>query len=300
MDPEAFEYGTDFNNNGVIDAWENDSRPDYVYDTNLKGYHGFVEMGLGGGAGVTVGYYNTRALANGGRNFGRYVKLEWQWRDPEFGQVHMINHLRRVEDNIRNDLVGYEDPLLMKNSLVNTFFMDSKLFAIDNLVLGTSIKYELNRQMGPGGSRYNDIRSWASVNRISYTWSRGKLTITSQLKYMVRRERDLKGKIFPMHRNYFYPILKAEYALTPNTKLKAGAQGFPFMRSWYRDVLNRSMNYTTEDYIVMLTNMSVYKGYRFSFNTGWHLRIKRFEDRSRRSEDEDYSVVFAQLTMGLE
>ena len=72
------------------------------------------------------------------------------------------------------------------------------------------------------------------------------------------------------------------------------------MKSWYHDVLNRNMSYTTEDYVIMLTNMSIYKGYNFSLNAGWHLRIKSFEDRSRESEDEDYSLIFVQLTMGLE
>ncbi len=300
VNPEAFEYGDDLNNNGVIDTWENDDRPDYVYDTNLKGYHGFVELALGSDTDIRVGYYNTRALANGGRNLARYVKLEYFWKAPEFGQLYIANNFRKVEDSIRNDLVDYEDPLLMENSLVNTLFIDSKLFALGNLLLEGSVKYELNWQMNPRGKRYNDITDWASVSRISYNWGKGRLNIVPQLKYMIRRGSDLKNKIYPLHQNFFYPILKAEYALTPNTTLKAGAQGFPFMKSWYHDVLNRNMSYTTEDYVVMLTNMSIYKGYNFSLNTGWHLRIKRFEDRSRESEDEDYSLIFVQLTMGLE
>ena len=55
-DPQEFVYGIDLNNNGVIDERENDNKPDYPYDRDRKGLHGFVALpawqGLGGRGGL--------------------------------------------------------------------------------------------------------------------------------------------------------------------------------------------------------------------------------------------------------
>ena len=36
IDPDEYDFGDDFNNNGVIDAREDDDRPDYPYDRGTK------------------------------------------------------------------------------------------------------------------------------------------------------------------------------------------------------------------------------------------------------------------------
>ena len=67
----------------------------------------------------------------------------------------------------------------------------------------------------------------------------------------------------------------------------------------YHNRVNDSADYTSEDYIGMVTNTSSYSGYELSFNTGYQLRRRRMADRSRKSEDIDYSLFFIRLIAGL-
>ena len=44
-DPDEYDYGWDLNNNGTLDEREDDTKPDYPYNLNTKGYHLFGSYG---------------------------------------------------------------------------------------------------------------------------------------------------------------------------------------------------------------------------------------------------------------
>ena len=65
--PQEFVYGIDLNNNGVIDERENDNKPDYPYDRDRRGLHGFVALPDWRGLSAGVGYYRQDEIAGPGR-----------------------------------------------------------------------------------------------------------------------------------------------------------------------------------------------------------------------------------------
>ena len=128
-----------------------------------------------------------------------------------------------------------------------------------------------------------------------YVWKRGNWTVRPQLKYMAQRTTDQKEVVLPVYETFAYPILRLDYALSPRTALKLGAQA----PSRYRNLVNDSADYESEDYLAMVTNNSSHSGYELSFNAGYQLKRRRMDDRSRAIEDIDYSLFFIRMIVGL-
>ena len=202
------------------------------------------------------------------------------------------------------DVVGigvteFEDPRRLRNSLVNTFFLEGRLKQLQNFNLRSNLKYEVNFQRETSFQEDNRIGVWTSVVAADYRWEIRGLSIRPQMKYMVQRRSDQKEVMQPIFETFFYPILRLDYKLTPQSVLKAGVQGLPPIPSVFHDLHNDSRDYQSEDYLVMLSNTSVYSGYGLSFNMGYQLRKLQMEDRSRKVEDIDYSLFFIRLIAGL-
>ena len=111
---------------------------------------------------------------------------------------------------------------------------------------------------------------------------------------MAQRTTDQKKVVLPAHEVHYYPILRLDYRLSPNTVLKFGAQ----VPGRYRDVLNDSADYRSQDYLAMVTNTSSYSD-ALSFNAGYQLKRRRMDDRRRAIEDIDYSLFFVRMVVGL-
>ena len=310
VNPDPWDYGDDLNNNGVMDIRENDVKPDYAYDVDLRGYHLFTEVDPAKNSKVTVGYYNTKQISAGGRNIVTYAKADYSRYLPFLAEVNLINFLKRVRDNIPNDTFQWvasstgvgvefiEDDLLMKNSLVNTSYLYCRFFKFKNVNIEAQVKYELNMQR-LRADRRNYVREWSSVLKSDYTWRHDRLTVRPQLKYMAHKLRDTHERVHGIHENFFYPILRMDYEITRQTMFKAGAQGFPFLKARYRNLTNRSLNFDMENYTAMITNLSSYSGYEFSLNIGYQINREKFTDRTRQFEDTDYSLFFIRLILGL-
>ena len=156
-------------------------------------------------------------------------------------------------------------------------------------------KLNLNFQRQTAVQQANRIQDWTSVLAADYVWERGNWAVRPQLKYMARRTRDREAAVLPAHEVHFYPILRLDYVLSPNTVVKLGAQA----PGRYRDIVNDTADYGSQDYLAMVTNTSSYSGYEMSFNAGYQLRRRRMEDRSRAVEDIDYSLFFVRMVVGL-
>ena len=329
VDPDDFVYGDDMNNNGVIDRREDDDKPDYPYDRDSKGFHLFSGGRWDNGLQLRLGLLDLRQVLGGGRNWMRYAKAEYNRDEPSLGRIQAVNFLKRVKDTIPDelyrfshddtfgplgpitpvgtrgvnpdDLIGlgitwYQDrPLRMRNSVVNTTFVEGRLRWFPGFSVRANGKLNLNFQRKTSVQRANRIQDWTSVMAADYVWERGNWTVRPQLKYMARRTRDQKEVVLPAHEVHYYPILRLDFRLSPNTVVKLGVQA----PGRYRDILNDSADYTSQDYLAMVTNTSSYSGYEMSFNAGYQLKRRRMEDRSRAIEDIDYSHFFVRMVVGL-
>ena len=192
------------------------------------------------------------------------------------------------------------DELLMRDSLVNTAWLDATLLRVPGLNVNSRLKHTLNRQRRTRLQPANTIRELAWVLRADYRLRLRAVTLTPQVKYMAFDRRDGGGRVNEVSERRLYPILLAEYALTPRTSLRAGAQGLPFLEARYRFPLDRGVDYASEDYIAMVSNTSTYQGHLMTLNMGYRLKKLRFREAGRDARNIDRAVFFLRLVMGVE
>jgi len=322
--PPEFDYGDDLNNNGILDHREDDTKPDYPYDADLEGWHLFGDVEPAPALTLRFGKYRAEEIWGGGVNDVTYLRADYERAVYPLGRFEVSNYLKRVEDDIANDtpqlttfapnqvpvspgfvlpvnaVLLVEDELSMRNSVVNTAFVDATIFRVDDLNLNARIKQGLNFQRETSYQPANTIRDWTVVLRADYTWRRGRLAVSPKVKYMLYDRGDDEDRLYPVAERYFYPMLVAQYELTPQTEVSAGAQGFPFLKSTFRDRNHRDSDYSSRDYIVSMTNRTTYQGQYLSLNMGYHLQVVEYDDGRREGEKIDRALFFLRLVLGLE
>ena len=146
----------------------------------------------------------------------------------------------------------------------------------------------------------NTITDLALVARADYTWRPWRdLRVIPQVKWMSQQLGDDDGTILEVEERFFFPILRLEYPISSRTSIKAGAQGFPFLESTYRNDVSPDVDFDEKVYLVQLNNTSNYVGYEVNVNLGFERRQRRFLDRSRKDQDLDYQRVFLRVIAGL-
>jgi hypothetical protein len=334
VNPDAYDFGEDMNGNGVIDERENDELPDYPYDADRRGFHVFGEMPIPGHpeAKGSIGHYRTTAPFQGGEAQVSYLRGEIHRRFPFFGSLLGIYKLKRIEDNIPDPVFGLgrspiylepdvlppeslsdeerlnplgipvlqEDPQLFRDSWMNRFYVKGEFSRVENLRIDVSSRYDRNRQQPVAEQSANTITDLALVARADYTWRPWRdLRVIPQVKWMSQQLGDDDGTILEVEERFFFPILRVEYPISSRTSIKAGAQGFPFLESTYRNDVSPDVDFDEKVYLVQLNNTSNYVGYEVNVNLGFERRQRRFLDRSRKDQDLDYQRVFLRVIAGL-
>ena len=187
----------------------------------------------------------------------------------------------------------------MRNSWVNTAFLDVAFSGLRNFNAHSRLRSTVNVQRPSEVQASNRIQEWAWVLRGDYTWRRGRLTIAPKAKFMLYRKYDRESRFQEISERFLYPILTMDYWVTENTALKAGAQGFPFLKSRFWNGIDPQLDYTSQDYVAMVMTGGKYKGYLLNLSMGWHIQRLEYEDRERAFEDVDRSFFFLRLVMGL-
>ena len=324
VDPQEYVYGDDLNNNGFIDHREDDRDPDYPYEADSRGLHFFAQVDPSRGLALAAGRYRVEGIWRGGENRVTYASLDYNRALFPYARVRLANTFKRVHDDLPDDTPQFayfeyhaiprnpnsavagsfttevEDELLMRNSVVNTAYLDATFLRVPNLNINNRLKHTLNIQRRTDLQSGNTVRELAWALRADYRWRVRSLTITPKVKYIAYRRQDDDGRVNEISERLFYPMLVADYALTPRTSLRAGAQGMPFLKSQYRYPLNRSVDYSSEDYILMLANTTTYQGFLMSLTMGYQLTKLRFDDRTREGQDVDRALFFLRLLMGVE
>ena len=331
VDPDEYDYGDDFNQNGVIDSREDDDQPDYPYDKDTQGYHVFGSYGANLGWKFMLGFINFEQIAGGGKTDVRYVKAGYRKFIPFFATINMESSFKKAEDSIQDDIFRhatqlapatlrdsltyednifysregiqhekYYDPLLYRDSYISTSYFETNLFRIPNLTIGIKLKYDLNHQNKTSYQKTNQIIDRTQVLKADYKLYVRKLLLEPQVKFLSRKMGFSNTYYKTLHMQYFYPIFRIEYPITYNTTLKAGAQGFPFLNSTVRNLVNSELDYDTRDYLIMLTNRSLYNGYDFSLNFGYQMSWQKLKGIVRAPYSTTDNILFIRLIVGME
>ncbi len=264
-DPQRFDYGDDWNNNGVIDARELDIYPNYGYQWDTKGSHLFGRVELARDLIGSVGAIRQRGIGQGGRNNVTYGKLEYNYTLPTFGVLNLYHTAKRVQDDILNPFFAYDNPnssidrfsattpqfptyfqdtLRFVNSMVNTSYLRAAYRQVPGLNIENSLKLEFNDRLGDTGPLLSARRPagkstfWGLVNKIDLTIPIGpQLTILPQFKARTEKRveedvitrpglADSSRRTIPIHQQDLIPIFRIDFRLTDRTVLHFGAQGF--------------------------------------------------------------------------
>ena len=322
-EPPEFVYGIDFNNNDMPDFRENDDRPDYPYRRDQKGHHLFLRFDRLSwlGTSLAVGFYDGRQIDGGGESKALYLRYSYERQKVGTGEIKINYDFKKVEDDIPDasyvyfvspedvDIIPWlnkpdgppdraglyrpatPDPMVMRDSWVNTAFIESQYQGFHNINIYNGMLWSRNSQAeielddGSGLLQSEDVRSrFSLVNKIEYAWTKGGLTLQPKFKHRLIYE-AVDSEDDP-RRSYsdFIPILAAEYQLTANTHFLAGAQGMPFVPFKHWDRGDKDDTYGQTDYLLMVRIRAEYFGIRDNSLFFGYQRTRReysrFEERN--------------------
>jgi hypothetical protein len=224
------------------------------------------------------------------------------------------------------------DLLPMRNSLVNTAYLDSRWLPLAGVQVVNSFQYVINRRLADQdreGERLQEAETrhnFSMVNKASYALEvLPKVGVTGRVKHLLARWDE--GSFVPVDTLATRTVLRAvkeadgevrldtvavledraswslvtpellvSYALTPRTRLEYGQHGlfFPFLRSRFVDRRLPANSYTQNISLLQLTMEGAYGGYRMVSSVGLRWENADYKDRSQRA-DIDYTSFFVDV-----
>jgi hypothetical protein len=355
-DPPEFVYGVDFNNNGVVDFRENDALPDYPYRRDRRGLHLFAVWDKLGAFGkwASLGIYRTKEPAGGNKASAMYLRYEHEIFSPFLGHLSINDDVKLVKDDVRDDTyiwrdLGYiesvsspypwltgptieardlntqllpptRDPLSMRNSLVNTLFLESHITQFTGFNIINTLQWVHNGQkedtFGDGTAQESGTQSLITmVNKVDYTLQAGNLTVRPMFKNLILRENWDRLKGTPSSDTLQTvtmraPILRTKYNLTPKTSVEVGLQGLPFWRQSVDRVDRRAKVYNwtpnidiDDEYkewtlVLMMSNRSDHYGYNIASQYGYIKTDREYDDELRKAENFNSGRIFFDIVAG--
>ena len=155
-DPPVFTNPIDLNNNGTIDAIEDDFEPEYEYGIDRQGYHLKAEYKLLDNLTVQIGWLNESEISSRRRNNAKYIHVTYKRDIPDFGSFDFQNRFVRVQDDIPDYTIvlpvgeleprQINDELDYYNARVNTTTLQCRYTAVSNLTLEAKCLVVMRKQ----------------------------------------------------------------------------------------------------------------------------------------------------------
>ncbi len=310
VDPPEFLFGTDMNNNTVIDRFENDTEADYPYKRDHQGYNLYLGAEVRSGSRVMVGRLREELKSSDRRSKSTYAlaTLTREW--PELGLRLSANEMaRKVRDNIEDDLIQWveapfssgglqevRDPQITRDTFINTLYLE--LDYDRYLPLLSKLKYETYRQLGDEGDTKRNRRFLGLINKAEYNfelshgvgirpqWKQTFASVTPTLRND-RKTRDLSEVVFLLTSwsvsRSIWIGMGVEYEFFENLKKTPEILPPGFQEDFSRVTLG-----------LQFSNNSDYLGYNLTSNIGF-----RSVRRSVRGDVNTNAVAFVEIFAGL-
>jgi hypothetical protein len=330
-DPPEFQYDVDFNNNGLPDMTENDDEPDYPYRRGHQGYHVYLSFPklLPGVDRLSTGYHRIEDLKGGGRSKAAYLRLEGEQQVGALGKLTVTDVAKRVRDDIPDPsyiwkvttdlsenllvvqsterasqfrILGMRppdpDPMLMRNSTVNTVYLRGDLEPWAGLTVRCRDQLVLNRQheaqfRDGSGQDSRTILRWTLSNGIGYTRPVGHgLTVRGRGKHMLRWDRGY-GAGVQQRFSMVVPAVDVRYQLSKESRLLFGQEGLPLFPYRYIDHRESGRSYTQRTTLAMGQADWMYWGWSLTVSIGM-----QWQNRSSDAGDVGERVFFLQSYVG--
>ena len=316
-DRPEFLFGIDMNNNGIIDRFENDRLPDYLYKRDRRGYNVYGGSHLGPEARLTVGRLDERQLADDRRNTTNYVLLTFDKDYAGLGRVQLFNNYRRAQDNIRDDVlewvvhpgsrgaeVPYIDPLPLRDGWANTVYLGYE-YQGDRLHFKNRLKWEVLGQSDyserPLGQQ--NLRETASffgvLNKIDYTLDLNIFKIQPRWKSEYLRQRpspleDTQVRVATTELRELWSLV-LRMPILARTELQTGLE-YLLVQQLREELEDHQLRSDRNElvYALQLSNNVDYQGYDLWTQTGVRVWwIDRASAEKSRTETTLFVTVFA-------
>jgi hypothetical protein len=316
-DRPEFLFGIDMNNNGVVDRFENDNFPDYLYKRDRRGYNIYGGAHLGPEARLTVGRLDERQLADDRRNATNYVLLTFDKDYAGLGRVQVFNNYRRAQDDIRDhviewvvlegsrgELIDYDDPLPLRDGWANTLYLGYQ-YRGDRLQVRNRVKWEVI-----GQSNYSErpveqqnLRETASfvgvLNKIDYTLDLGVFKIQPRWKseFLRQRPSPRENTLVRVATTELRELgsLVLRLPILSHTELQTGLE-YLLVRQFREELKTHQLRSDRDEmvYALQFTNNAEYGGYDLWTQTGFRVsRIDRASADKARTETTMFVTIFA-------
>ena len=310
VDPPEFLFGTDMNNNTVIDRFENDTEPDYPYKRDHKGYNANVGLEFVPRGRLMVGYLREELKSSALQARSAYALLTLDRDFPERGvQVRVMDFARKVQDDIPDDLIQwvqspssagglqeFRDPMVARDTFINTIYLE--LTYDRYLPVTNKLKFETYHQLGDEGQDKRNRKFFGLINKADYAlqtlgnvevrpqWKQ-TLAVTTPTSKAETTTRDLSEVFFLLLEHRVSRALwlgaGAEYEFFENLKKRPEVLPPGYQDDFSRLTLG-----------LQFTNNSDYLGYDITANVGF-----RAVRRSSRGDAATNSMVFVEVFAGL-
>jgi hypothetical protein len=319
-DRPEFLFGIDMNNNGIVDRFENDDLPDYLYRRDRRGYNIYAGTHPVPEARLTFGRMNERQLVDDRSSTSNYALFTYDKDLPRLGRLEVYQSLRRVDDNIRDDviewvvregsrgdLVPYTDPLPMRDAWASTTYLGYR-FRTNSVRFRTRIKHELFRQVDYDKRpvEQQDIRETATflgmINKLDYTHNIGRLILQPRIKSEFQRYKPPRkqGDIVRVATTELHELLSliVRMPILSHTHVQAGLE-YLYVNQFRKDLEQDLFRSDRNEWVgaVQFTNNVDYLGYNLWAQSG--LRVARV-DRKTAQDVLTESIVFITVYAGLE
>ncbi len=318
-DRPEFLFGIDMNNNGIVDRFENDNLPDYLYKRDRKGYNVYLGSQLGPEARLTLGRLDEEQLADKRSSTSNYLLFTYDKDFARLGRVQIYENWRRVQDIIRDDViewivregsrgsfVPYEDPLPMRDAWANTAYLGYN-FQNDRVQFRNRIKHELIRQLDydQRTTKEQEIRETATffgmINKLDYTQALGSIKLSPRWKSEFQRSRPPRKSQDPVRvattelRELLGLVVRIP--ILNRTELETGFE-YLYVNQYRKQLEDDQLRSDRNElvYALQFTNNVDYLGYNLWTQTGF--RVSRIDQKSAdkaRTETAMFITVYAGL-----
>jgi len=310
-DRPEFLYGIDMNHNGWIDRFENDEEADYPYKRDREGYNIYGGVFVHPDVRLTLGQQRVRQIAAEGRNRATYFLAAADRNFGRWGRLRLFQDLRRVKDDIADDLLQWlqppntrgdlfpvRDPLPAPDTWINTTWIGWDYEPVPGLHLASKFKWQLyhqreeRRQLALRGLR--DQASFLGlINKAEYRLSLGRLALVPAWKSeFLRRTPVLEREARQRELSQLFMLL-LRLPVMRRSFVEGGAeyQVFSQLRDPRPPGAEDSFNGLVA--ALQLTNLSEYMGYRLTTLAGVQVTRRRFEVEGTQTHTRGFMTVYA-------
>ena len=288
-------FGDDFNNNGTPDLRENDNLADYMYPLDHRGFHAFLRYNPTSRAQLRLGAYRMEQPTLGLDSDAEYIEGQYQRDWQDLGYVRANHRIKWVQDGIPNTVFNFgsqsslqQDLLENRDAIDNLTYVEWGLWTVPRMNIRTIATFkhvDLSDRAAadPLLASPGTITHFAMANKIDYTYNWQRFKIVPRFKHTYRRSKFPDRQIPDSQTRRLIPILQVDYAITPNTVLKTGVQGFPLLPERSIDPANPERDFRKNTYTGFLQNRSNYSGYDLTILMGFFRTFTEFSGSLRPS-----------------